>query len=252
MSDSRPVPPSAVRVWRGFRASTLAQPDFLSKLGTVFIPATVKLQIENGLCAYLPTIPGGLADKPAAVPDETAILFWESQQTYWDAFGTLATRTYTLTHGGVYQAPVSQAGFPTPFAGSVAADQPVLLFDHPADWMHGAVTHLVAAAPTGMSDADFFAAVAAALGKVQALTGIDGAIACVGAGYLVYWELVTHVPGGQKAPSGVPILQAVCGWNSTFQPAPTFLPIGIYEPWSGMNVTAGSSFNMQFTRRTAG
>lgn len=249
MSTPHPIPPEAVRVWRGFRSSSLPHADFLQRLGTVFIPATVKMQIQCGLNAYVPTIPDGLTGKPDTVPDETAVLFWDSQQTYWDAFNTLATRTYTLTHGACYQAPVSRADFPIPFTGTLAPDQPVLLVNQPADWMHGRVQHLVAARPDGQNASAFQSAVAKILTQIQAAPGLAAAIAVVGEAYLVYWELTCHPPGGKPVPSGIPALLPLVGWNQVFAPAPTFLPVGLWDDWSGMNVTTGSSFNMQFQRR---
>ena len=86
---SKPVPPDAVRIWRGFRNSTLTEEKFFADLGSVFVPATVELQWPNGLDAYIPSFPAGKG-KPATVPDETAILFWDSQLTYHNGFNTLA------------------------------------------------------------------------------------------------------------------------------------------------------------------
>src|SRR5471030_1917969 len=131
-------PPDAVRVWRGFRLPSLAVDQFYSKLGTVFIPATVKFQIDAGLHSYTPAVPAGLQGKPDWVPDETAILFWKSQQVYWNGFTRLSVRTYTLTHGGCYVTtgtPLSRADFPILFAGaaSLNVDAPVFLFNKEAD-----------------------------------------------------------------------------------------------------------------------
>jgi len=254
MSNGAPslVPPDAVRVWRGFRLPTLSVAQFYEKLGQVFVPATVLMQIDAGLHSYAPTVPCGLAGKPDTVPDETAILFWESQATYWNGFTRLAVRSYTLTHNGVYvtQNNQSRADFPVPLAGSLTGDQPVYLFDKPADWMHGAVTHLVAARPQGRDVAAFFGDVAKVLASIQKSVALDGAIACVGNDYLVYWELGPAAPGVKQGPSGVPLLQAVLGeWSQIFTAAPTFLPIGLWDEWSGMDVRAGSSFNLRFTRR---
>jgi hypothetical protein len=251
---ANPVAPDAVRVWRGFRLPTLAPADFYSRLGTVFVPATVLMQIDVGLHSYTPTVPGGLEGKPDAVPDETAILFWESPATYWNGFTTLAVRTYTLTHNGVYLTSEGQsrADFPILFDGSVTADQPVYLIDKPADWMHGHVEHLVAARPAATDPDTFHTAVAGALGKVQNSVPLDGAIACVGADYVVYWELSAAAPGEKQGPSGIPIMLAACtDWSHVFTPAPTFVPVGLWDEWSGMDVVAGSSLNMQFTRRSA-
>src|SRR5580698_1730575 len=121
---AKPVSPNAVRVWRGYRLPTLPIDQFYSKLGTVFVPATVLMQIDAGLYSYTPTVPAGLDGKPDTTPDETAILFWDSQETYWNGFTTLAVRTYTLTHGGVYLTAngQSRADLPVLFSGSLTPD----------------------------------------------------------------------------------------------------------------------------------
>jgi hypothetical protein len=237
------IPPEAVRVWRGYRASTLALPDFFQRLGTVFVPATVEMQIDAGLDGYIPSVPGGLPDKPDSVPDETAILFWDSQQTYTDGFGTLAVRTYTLTHGAVYRPP-SGAQFPVVYAGSLVSEQPYYLIARPADWMHGQVTHLIGGRPAAISPDQFRAALAPILSDIQRQGRVAGAIACAGDDYLVYWELA-----GPKPSDGVPALKAQLDWNQVLQPAPTRLTSSLHDAWPGMTVAAGASLNMQFERR---
>jgi hypothetical protein len=246
------VAPGAVRVWRGFRLPDLELAQFYTKLGTVFVPATVLMQVDAGLHSYAPTVPAGLPGKPDSVPDETAILFWSSPATYWNGFTRLAVRTYTLTHGGVYltQNNQSRADFPVPFAGSLVADQPVYLFEKPADWMHGAVAHLVAARPKAVEVPAFLGAAARVLSTIKETIALSGAIACAGTDYLVYWELGPIAPGAQQAPSGIPLLRAALpDWCQSFVAAPTFLPIGLWDEWSGMDVRAGSSFNLQFVRQ---
>jgi hypothetical protein len=258
----KPAAPNAVRVWRGYKDPKLPLDQFYSKLGTVFVPSTVLMQINAGLYSYTPTVPAGLAGKPDMVPDETAILFWDSQETYWNGFSTLAVRTYTLTHGGVYLMPTpgsqdtadnqSRADLPDAFSGTLEVAKPVYLFEKAADWMHGAVTHLVAGRATSVDATAFRIAIAKALSTIQKQVPLEGAIACVGNDYLVYWELKSRAPGTPNPPSGVPALQAVIsGWSQVFTPAATFLPIGLWDEWLGMDVRAGSSFNLQFTRRPA-
>jgi hypothetical protein len=253
MDNNLPTAPNAVRVWRGFRLNSLPPDQFYSKLGSVFIPATVKLQIDAGLHSYTPTVPAGLTGKPDTVPDETAILFWRSQETYWNGFTRLAVRTYTLTHNGVYitsGSPLSRADFPVLYNGaaSLGIDTPVFIFDKEADWMNGSIKHLVAERPAGVDAIAFKASIAQVLDKIQKIA-LDGAIACIGNDYIVYWELSSKAPGTNNSPSGIPLLQAILtGWLKVFTPAQTFLPIGIYDEWAGMDVCAGSSFNMQFER----
>jgi hypothetical protein len=252
------TPPNTVRVWRGFRLPSLPLEQFYNKLGSVFIPATVKLQIDAGLHSYTPAVPAGLEGKPDWVPDETAILFWKSQQTYWNGFTKLAVRTYTLTHGGVYITsgmPLSRADFPILFAGAgtLNVDAPVFLFNNDADWMNGTIRHVVAERPRDVDINTFKNNVAEALTKIQALApNLQAALACIGDEYLVYWELGPLAPGTGSPVSGVPILQPLLkGWYKVLTPSPTYLPMSIYDSWSGMDVRAGSSFNMQFKRNTA-
>lgn len=257
-TNSFKVAANAVRVWRGFRLPALSLPDFYDKLGSVFVPATVKLQIDAGLHAYIPTVPAGLEGKPDYVPDETAILYWKSQETYWNGFTRLAVRTYTLTHNGVYitsGSPLSRADFPILFAGdkSLNVDAPVFLFNNEADWMTGSIRHIVAERPRNMKPADFKSKIAGVLTNIQKLSPqLEGAVACIGDEYIVYWELGAIAPGVKTPVSGIDLLQDVLtGWSQVFKPAPTFLPLGIYDEWPGMNVVAGSSFSMQFKRNSA-
>jgi hypothetical protein len=245
MTPVRPIPPDAVRVWRGFQTPAMQLADFLNRLNTVFVPATVLMQIQAGLDGYIPTVPAGLPNKPASTPDETAILFWDSAQTYRDGFGTLAVRTYTLTHAAVY-APGSRADFPLPFAGTLTQDQPFYLVDQPADWMHGHVTQLLGGRPDAQAADAFAAAAATAVGGLTKAAPLDGAIVCAGSDYLVAWVLSAAAP----APDGVfDALATVCGWSHTFSATPTHIRAGMWDQWAGLTIQTGDSVNMQFKRR---
>ena len=243
MSTGFQIPPDAVRIWRGFRQPTLALQDFFDRLGQTFVPSTVEMQIENGLDVYIPAIPAGLEGKPSTVPDETAILFWDSQQTYHDGFNTLAGRTYTLTHGGVYTH-ASGANFPTLYGGELQMDTCYFLIDRSEDWMHGEVRHLVAAVPSGPT-AEVFGRYQEILNGIQARGAVAGAIVCVGASYIVYWDL-----NGAGDP-GLEELASVSGWQKVLTPRPYTFPksSGLWDKWPGMTIVSGDSFNMQFVRK---
>jgi hypothetical protein len=235
----------AVRVWRGFRAPDVDLAAFYERLNTVFVPSTVLMQVDAGLDAYIPTVLAGLPDKPDEVPDETAILFWDSQQTYRDGFNKLAVRTYTLTHGAVYTAG-SGASFPLPFEGELKANQPCSLVDGAADWMHGTVRHLVGARPDEVDSERF----RADLAEVLASAGIDGpagAVACAGDDYFVYWELESDPPGAGAERFAT--LAAHTSWSHVVAAQPTSLEFGLWDDWPGLAIEAGDSLNMQFPRR---
>jgi hypothetical protein len=239
------VAADAVRVWRGFRNPSMALPDFFARLGTVFIPATVLMQIDAGLSAYIPSVLAGLDGKPDTVPDETAILYWESQDTYTRGFDTLAVRTYTLTHGAVYT-PTSGAAFPIHFTGQLAANQPYHLTTGPNDWMHGQVRHLVGARPDPQRPEDFRVAIQSVLDCFNQ-TGAAGAIVCAADDYLVYWELQS---GATADTTGlVDQLAELLGWSHSDTSTPTTLDHGLWDPWPGLQVGPGTSLNMQFRRR---
>lgn len=240
MSKHTPPPANAVRVWRGYRSPSLEVKDFYDKLSTVFVPATVEMQTPIGLCAYIPTIPCDLPGKPSSVPDETAILYWESQDTYHNGFNTLGVRTYTLTHGSVYT-DQSRADFPTFFNGSLVSEQPCYLVEKAVDWMQGEVRHLVAAKPNELSTPVFQAEVSRIISEIQSEGVIDGGVVCAGDDYIVYWELGSESEGYKK-------LQALVGWNLAATPAPNTLTAKLWDDWPGMEIEPGSSFNMQFER----
>lgn len=233
------IPPDAVRVWRGFRQPSLPQEEFFTRLGNAFIPSTVQMQIKNGLDTYIPTVPCGLPDKPDTVPDETAILFWDSQKTYQDGFKTLAGRTYTLTHGGCYTHE-SGADFPVLFTDTIALNTCYYLIDQSADWMHGEVQHLVAEA-----NQENLAKYTSIISDIQSRGTIDGAVVCIGENYIVYWQL-----NGASDP-GFDALAQLSGWKMIRNPQSYHFPNGsaLWDEWPGMDVKPGDSFNMQFVRR---
>lgn len=241
------IPPDAVRVWRGYRVASMQLSDFFNRLNTVFVPATVEMQIKAGLDVYIPTVPAGLPDKPDGVPDETAILFWDSQQTYKDGFNLLAVRTYTLTHGAVYVPNISRADFPLLFDGTVTADQPYYLISQSADWMKGTVKHLIGGCPEGVTPDQFFSQISSALTEIQNGGDLAGAIACAGNEYLVYWELASDA--SDSGSDRIDALAKLTGWNHVATAQPTTLDKGLWDPWPGMQITSGDSLNMQFKRR---
>jgi hypothetical protein len=77
---------------------------------------------------------------------------------------------------------------------------------------------------------------------------MDGAIACAGEDYLVYWEHWINSPAGEQngciddlaKMTDVALLKAAL---------PTTLPAGLWDDWEGMDIKSGDCFNFQFERR---
>jgi hypothetical protein len=246
-APSRPVPADAVHVWRGYRAPGSDHDQFVDFLGKVFVPACALLQPPAGLCAYLPALPGDPPDGASAppVPDQTALMFWDSQLTYHRAFDTPAVRAYTHLHGDVY-GPPSAAQFPVPFTGEVAPEQPYHLFAAPVDWMLGPGWHVVGARPAAVTRPRFLAAVGQWARNYLAdpPSGVDGALLCAGQDYVTFWQ---H--GADRSPPGlvdllVPRLDAPA--------VPVSLPGGLWDAWPGLDLPAAACLNIQLDRPDRG
>ena len=248
MSKNIPVPADAVRVWRGYKRKELNLTEFFRKSGSVFVPAAVEMESNLGLHVYIPAFPAGAEKKPDTVPDETAILFWETQQTYHDAFKTLAERIYVLTHGPLF-GPPSTADFPKFLDNSFEAEQPYYLFDTPADWMYGVVTHLVGGRPEDQTPKEFLSTVQtwAKAQQSHQPEGLDGAIICAGEDYLVYWEHWTDLEYKENA-----FITSLAELVVPFllkDAARVSLPAGLWDEWEGLTITTGDCLNLQFERR---
>ncbi|EGG42054.1 hypothetical protein Nlim_1069 [Candidatus Nitrosarchaeum limnium SFB1] len=159
-------------------------------------------------------------------------------------------RIYSLVHQPVFAFPESKADFPILFNGSLVSDQPVYLFDKPADWMNGDIKHLVAARPSKIDSNEFYTIISETLSRIQNQVSLEGAIACVGEDYLVYWELSANVTSSDDQASGISLLNEVLpNWKQNFIAESKSIPVGLWNNWNGINVHPGDCFNMKFHRR---
>ena len=186
-AGAQPVPPDAVRVWRGFRLPTLTPADFVKLLGSTFIPASAQLQRLYGLTAYLPTVLP--TDKPDNVPDEIALVFYKSQKAYNDTKKIVAGRVYSELHKTVFAFPASQSGFPTLLGPSINLGVPYYLFAGSVDWQKGISRVFVGDLPDGVTPHKFaqFQKFFQDLQRRQR-PGLDGAIFCISSNWVLYWE----------------------------------------------------------------
>ena len=241
---SVPVAPDSVRVWRGFRLGSLTPEVFRQKLGSIFIPGTVQIQAPVGLTAYLPSV---LPDQKSPVaPDEIAIVFYEYQNAYHEAKETVGGRAYSDLHGLVFDLSRSTSGFPIKFEGEIELEMRYHLFDAHIDWQRGAVNAFVGVRREG--DTGFVGSVTDWLKEVQAQgdDGPDGAITVVASDYVTYWE---NWQDGNAGGSLIPRLAAMT--EPAYQQAMPKQPLGegLWEPYGGVTVNGGESFNCQFPRR---
>jgi hypothetical protein len=161
--------------------------QFLTALGSIFIPVTAQLQRLYGLTAYLPTVLP--TSKPAGVPDEIALVFYESQQAYLDTKKIVAGRAYSSLHSTVFAFPASLSDFPSLLGSTLSPDTPYHLFPGPIDWQAGYSQVFVGACPPGASP-QFIQQLQRFFQSQQHKppSGLDGAVFCVSARYVIYWE----------------------------------------------------------------
>lgn len=253
--NSFPVAPNSVYVWRGFMApppQTYA--NFAGFLGSVFVPACALLQPPVGLRAYIPTMVPQ-TNKPAALPDQTALMFWATPQSHDEANGAIAVRIYQNLHGDAYDMvrshlPEIPLALPS-VAIAFTAEQPYYLFEESADWMQGKVQHLVGSRPVKISSELFLASVYnwAADFKINRPEGIDGALICCGNDYAVAWvHASATVRSFSKILNGFAKLVRP---QLRISPRRAKLPSGLWDKWTGLDLTLPEniSLNIQFKRK---
>lgn len=250
-----PVAPDSVRVWRGFCKSGMKQEDFGKQLGAVFIPSAVQVQVPLGMTAYLPTVLP--FDKPVSVPDEIALVFYESKAVYGRTFRTTVGRAYGLLHGTVF-APTqglppgeskSASGWPTLLKDKVETDKAYYLFKTETDWQKGPVRLYVGTRKADLEPADFTEEVGKVWKKIQASPpkGLDGAIAVLTEDYLIYWE--HWIVKQAKSHSGLTGLRRVAEPVLVQEANPMKVVSDAFAEYSGPKIKGGECLNLQFFRR---
>lgn len=252
-TKSYPVAPESVYVWRGFKATQHTYTDFVTFLGNVFVPACALLQPKVGLRAYLPTLVPQ-ENKPVAVPDQTALMFWDTPQSHNLANGALAVRIYQNLHGDVYDMkrsslPENPKVLPAT-AAEFTAEQPYYLFDNPADWMLGKTKHVVGARPANMDVSSFHTAIFnwCVQFKANAPKGVDAALVCAGNDYAVAW---VHAHQADSHFSNVlNDFAALMQVQLQIEPQTLKLPAGLWNKWDGIDLSQSSnaSLNIQLDR----
>jgi hypothetical protein len=236
-----PVPANAVHVWRGYRAAGTSPSSFLTQLGETFIPSATIMQPPIGLRAYLP---GAFSSEslPSGVPEETALLFWDSQAAYAATSKTLSGRVYTNTHWRTYDMSLSSAAFPASLASPLVVDTPYMVLENAVDWMTGSACQLFLALP---SPPDLGALATWAQGVASSPpAGLTGAYLLAGQSYILWWELWSGEPSDA--------LRTELAANGTVIANGPNVPAVINGPfegtWAGVTIAAGDMFNMQFNR----
>ncbi|HJQ39101.1 MAG TPA: hypothetical protein VKB93_18335 [Thermoanaerobaculia bacterium] len=243
-AEPEPVAPNTVRVWRGFINPGTDYSQFADFLGQIFVPGCALLQPNAGLRAYVPAMPSQ-KNKPAAVPDQTALMWWATTTAHDEATKTPAVRIYQSLHSDAYNMKVSKSDVPLLFAGTLTADQSYYFFKNKADWMLGTVRHLVGAPK---SPANFLQTLQtwAAAYQAKPPKGVDGALILAGTNnsYVAFWE---HWTGKAKSSPLDDLAKTVTPYlNATAENIPP--GGGLWSNWPGWDLTRHTCMNVQLDR----
>ncbi len=246
---SYPVAPDSVYVWRGFMAPPPKTYDqFADFLGSVFVPACALLQPKVGLRAYVPSMVPQ-KNKPTALPDQTALMFWATPESHDLANKALAIRIYQNLHGDVYD--MTRSKLPEvpkefPKMSDFTPEQPYYLVPTPADWMLGSIHHVVGARPSEISKEEFHASLYnwASDFKQNTPDEIDGALLCVGNDYAVVW-----IHSEKKSYNLAPFLKGFIAKVTTQLDVniPTIsLENGLWNDWKGLDLKLPENRTLNF------
>jgi hypothetical protein len=235
-----PVSPAAVRVFRGRKRAELSYDVFLEKLGTLFMPITVQMQRLYGLTAYLPAVLP--PDHPAGLPDEIALVFYRTQEAYHSAKRCVGGRAYSELHDLVFEMPKSPSTFPTAFGGEVQFDQAYHLLPGRVDWQGGRSRVYVGTRNATLAPEAFRAQIAARAADLAKTAGVDAAILCTSADWLVCWA---HGPDDLPPAVFADITTAVLDRAARALAVSPDLSV----PYEGLQLSpAGDFLSMQFPR----
>lgn len=263
----RKVAPDSLRVSYFYKALSFQgdRAAYRKALGTLFIPAWTQLTAPLGLTAYVPSVPPRVAATPQ-VPDEIAIVFFESQQVYNDIKKTTGGRLCGSTlHNCVFAwkddpDPVrkSNSAFPIrmPEAGKAALNYsheeytPYYVFDDPADWFHGVTDVYIGVRPENMTLETYSSLVHGQLDDLRKNrpAGLEGLIFIILRDCLIFWAHWESAAPGQDGLLGEVKrrLRAVMSKRSD----PRTVPASLSDSFAGFpDLADGDSYAIQFERR---
>jgi hypothetical protein len=272
------VKPDSLRVSYFYRALAFKndRAGFRRTLGTLFIPAWTQLTAPLGLTAYVPSVPPR-TDASPQIPDEIAIVFFESKKVYNAIKRSTAGRLCGKTlHGTVFAwqedpSPLrkSSSGFPSrmPDLDEAALEfQPersqkahenneagstgYYLFDNEADWHYGATRVFVGARPKTTGTDAYRHAIHQAYANLRSNrpAGLEGLLFVLLEDCLIHWAHWTSVEA-YREDLLTDLKQKLCVIMDTFA-EPKQVPSSISREFEGFpDLQDGDSYAIQFRRR---
>lgn len=141
-----------VRLFRGVKRAELGQGEFLERLAA-FIPKLPRTHARNGLKAYLPAVPPD--GKPGVIPDEVALVAYESEAAYRAAQATPEGAAYADAHWVLFDKERSGRGAVSPLGDEIVAGVPYDVLGKTVDWRFGYSTFFIGLRQDGVPAESF-------------------------------------------------------------------------------------------------
>jgi len=110
------------RFWRGFKRADISEASLVDDLNRKLFPATGELaRTEAKLLAYVPVTILKSSDV-TVLPDEVALLSYQSEKSYKDYRATSVGKRYGDLHGEMFDMQASKSLVVESFAGTVASE----------------------------------------------------------------------------------------------------------------------------------
>ncbi|MDA9951660.1 hypothetical protein N9D31_03690 [Oligoflexaceae bacterium] len=144
------------RVWQGWKRDDLSTAKFLKALES-FMPLTPKTHAKNGLRGYTVAIPP--KQNAAWIPDEFALVTYESKEIYEKAKATPEGQKYGAAHWDLFKKGPSKSKVPTRLhlrqRVQLKADAAYDVLSLPVNWRRGYTTFYMGIRRKGLSQSTY-------------------------------------------------------------------------------------------------
>ncbi len=180
------------RFWRGFKLPAMSYSQFATGINETFIPRTARIAEVGGLVSYLPVLTAQPETKPTFVPDELALVAYESQEAYKKYRATPEGQQYSDLHWTYFDRPTSKSLEPAPFAGTLALEQAYDVLGSDAHWTKGRAVYRLSLRRAGESDSGYLQGLQKRITDRRdrlVKNGLKSYLVLVAADYVIEFEL---------------------------------------------------------------
>ncbi len=121
------------RLWIGAKKKDVPLTKFMNDLNQIFFGKTIDVGMKKGLLAYQPYI----TKLTHQLPDEVALVTYESEEKYKAIRSTPEGEAYSAMHWDYFDKEVSKSTVTIPFSNAVAVEIAYEIWPNFKDWQKG-------------------------------------------------------------------------------------------------------------------